>query len=220
MATANFYELLGVSRDASDADIRAKFRLLARDRHPDRFQGERKAEAEKEFQLLTEAVNVLTNPQRRKTHDFDLDKRGREASSDPHAVAKAYLTMGVRAFKAGDVRAAVEHFDMAVKHNPNDAKAYHYLAMAYSRDRRWLRQAVAALERAMELEPMNPTYIKDAAALYRQAGLASKAERAYEQVLKWMPDDEESQEALADLRGRKADPQKGILGGLFRKSDA
>ena len=92
--------------------------------------------------------------------------------------------------------------------------------MAYSRDRRWLRQAVAALERAMELEPMNAAYFMDAATLYRQAGLTTKAERAYEQVLMWSPDDSDARNALADLRGRKGEPQKGLLGGLFRKADA
>lgn len=79
----NFYEVLGVSRTASDAEIRARFRELARERHPDRTQGEKKAEAEKAFQLLTEAMNVLTSPQRRKAHDFELEKGGARGRQRP-----------------------------------------------------------------------------------------------------------------------------------------
>ena len=219
---ANYYELLGVSRTANTPEIRERFRLLARERHPDRFQGSEKAEAEKGFQLLTEAVNVLTNPQRRKSHDFELDKGGgRETASDPTAVAKTYVSIGVKAFKAGDFRGAAENFDMAVKHNPHDSKAWHFLATAYAKNPKWIRQAIAAIEKAIELEPMNAGYFKESAVYYKQVGLTAKAERAYESVLKWNPDDLDVQMALSELRGTKKGESagKGILGGLFRKSE-
>jgi len=218
---ANYYEVLGVPQSSSDAEIRARFRVLAREKHPDRFQGAVKEKAEKDFQLLTEAVNVLTNSQRRKAHDFELEKGGRDAVSDPTAVAKAYVSIGIKAFKAGDFKAAAENFDMAVKHNPKDGKAFHYLSLAYSKNSRWLRQAIAAIEKALELEPMNSVYLKDAATMYRQAGLATKAERAFEEVLKWHPEDLDAQQALGELRsGKKEEPARKSLGGLFRKSEA
>ena len=61
----NYYEILGVERSASESDIRDKFRRLARENHPDRYKGPDKAEAEKRFQTLTEAMIVLTNSVRR-----------------------------------------------------------------------------------------------------------------------------------------------------------
>jgi curved DNA-binding protein CbpA len=218
----NFYDVLGVSRTATDAEIRARFRELARDRHPDRVQGPEKAEAEKAFQLLTEALNVLVNPQRRRAHDFELEKGGKETTSDPAAVAKTFLALGAKAFKAGDLAGAVENFDMAVKHNPNDAKAHYYLATACAKVPRLRRQAIAAIERAIELDSMNPTLHRDAANLYRLAGLTAKAERALEQVLTWSPEDPEAIAALAEIRaGRKGtESGKGLLGGLFRKGES
>src|SRR5262245_25450851 len=69
---ADYYTLLGVARDASEAEIRDRFRSLARESHPDRAPAARKAEAESKFQELTEAVNVLTSPERRRAYDFDL----------------------------------------------------------------------------------------------------------------------------------------------------
>ena len=82
----NYYEILGVSRDATDEVIRNRFRVLARDAHPDRFtDAAKKSEAEARFQILTEAVNVLTNAPRRKAHDFDLDKGSGGAAFDPAA---------------------------------------------------------------------------------------------------------------------------------------
>lgn len=218
----NYYDLLGVARTATDPEIRNRFRLLARERHPDRFQGEEKARAEKDFQVLTEAVNVLTNPQRRKAHDFELEKGGRAAAVDPKEVAKAYVNMGIKAFKSGDFTAAIANFDMAAKHSPNDAKAFQYLGMACmkSGNPRLLRQGIASIERAIELEPMNPAFLRDAAQMYQKAGLGAKAERAWESILKWMPDDAEASAALAEIRGgRQPEAGKGLLGGLFRKSD-
>ena len=62
----DFYAVLEVSRQATPEEIRSRFRQLARERHPDRFQGEAKARAEQEFQLVTEAANVLLNPEKRR----------------------------------------------------------------------------------------------------------------------------------------------------------
>src|SRR6266581_3398987 len=119
----NYYEVLGVDRSASEQQIRDRFRKLARENHPDRYAEGDKAEAEMKFQALTEAVNVLTNPARRKQHDSEIATPGKGGPADLAAVGKAYLGKGVKAFKEGDMRIAYENFDMAAKHNPNDAKA-------------------------------------------------------------------------------------------------
>jgi curved DNA-binding protein CbpA len=196
----NYYEILGVDRAATDEAIRDRFRKLARENHPDRYQGDDKAAAEKKFQTLTEAVNVLTNPSRRKQHDSELVGSTVRASGDPAQVAKVYLGYGVKAYKEGDFNTARENFDMAVKHNPQDAKAYHYLAMACARMPAAIRQAVQAIETAVQKEPFNPVFLKDAGGLCRKAGLLAKAERYYEEALKWDKDNLEIQSALAALR--------------------
>src|SRR6266852_2582622 len=199
----NYYEVLGVERSASEQEIRDRFRQLARSNHPDRVKGADKAEAERKFQTLTEAVNVLTNPARRKQHDSDLSVGINRSSADLTQVAKVYMSKGVKAFKEGDIRAAYENFDMAVKHNPNDAKAFHYLALAASRIPAYARQAVQAIETAVQREPVNATYLKDAGLICKRAGLVAKAERYLNEALKWDPTSIEIQSALADLRQGK-----------------
>ncbi|HEY4588113.1 MAG TPA: DnaJ domain-containing protein, partial [Thermoanaerobaculia bacterium] len=64
----DFYTVLAVPRNATEDQIRQRFRELARTRHPDRFQGGEKARAEKEFQEITQAFNVLVDPERRRRH--------------------------------------------------------------------------------------------------------------------------------------------------------
>lgn len=199
----NYYEILGVERSASDEEIRERFRKLARENHPDRYRGPDKADAERKFQTLTEAVNVLTNPAKRKQHDGELAAGGGKGPADYAQVAKAYMAKGVKAFKENDLRAAYENFDMAVKHNPQDAKALHYLALAAARIPAFARQAVQAIEGALQREPMNPLFLKDAGLICRQAGLVAKAERYLEEALKWDASNLEIQGALSELRQTK-----------------
>jgi curved DNA-binding protein CbpA len=199
----NYYDVLGVDRSASEQEIRERFRKLARENHPDRYKGTDKAESERKFQTLTEAVNILTNPARRKQHDAELSSGVSKTSADFGQVAKVYLAKGVKAFKEGDVRAAYENFDMAVKHNPNDAKAFHYLALAAGRIPAYARQAVQAIESAVQKDPVNAVYLKDAGLICKRAGLVAKAERYLNEALKWDPTSLEIQNALADLRQGK-----------------
>jgi DnaJ-class molecular chaperone len=202
----NYYDVLGVQRSASEQEIRDRFRKLVRDTHPDRYTGNDKADAERKFQSLTEALNVLTNPARRKQHDAELSVGISRTSADFGQVAKVYLGKGVKAFKEGDIRSAYENFDMAVKHNPNDSKSFHYLALAASRIPAYARQSVQAIETAVHLDPVNPVYLKDAGLICKRAGLFAKAERYLNEALKWDPTSAEIQNALGDLRQGKASP--------------
>ena len=211
----NYYEVLGVDRSASEQQIRDRFRKLARENHPDRYKGPDKADAERRFQNLTEAVNVLTNPSRRKQHDVEMASPTKGGSVDFAQIAKAYMAKGVKAYKENDFRGAYESFDLAAKHNEKDAKAWYHVALAAARIPSMMRQAVHAIETAVQLEPVNPVYLRDAGKLAKTAGLSAKAERYFEQALQWDPQNVEIQSALAELRAGKGEAGKGFT--LFKK---
>lgn len=206
----NYYEILGVDRSASEQEIRDRFRRLARENHPDRYRGPDKAESERKFQTLTEAVNVLTNAEKRRQHDSELASGLDKATVDFTQIAKAYLQKGVKAYKEGNWAAAYENFDLAAKHNQQDAKAFHYLSLAAARIPPYTRQAVQAIESAVRLEPMNAVYLKDAGLLCKRAGLFAKAERYLEDALKWDASNVEVQSALAELRETKEGGKGGF----------
>ena len=63
----DYYETLGVSRDASDAEIKKAFRKLARRYHPDVAKD--KDIAEEKFKAINEAYEVLSDPDKRKKYD-------------------------------------------------------------------------------------------------------------------------------------------------------
>lgn len=67
MAQKDYYEVLGVSRDASDKEIKAAYRKLARKFHPDVNKGS--AEAEERFKEVAEAFAVLSDKEKRARYD-------------------------------------------------------------------------------------------------------------------------------------------------------
>ena len=67
MATTDYYELLGVSRDASEADLKKAYRKLAVKYHPDKNPGDAVAEAK--FKEISEAYDVLKDADKRAAYD-------------------------------------------------------------------------------------------------------------------------------------------------------
>lgn len=67
MAKRDYYEVLGVAKDASEADLKKAYRRLAMKYHPDR--NENNAEAEEKFKESKEAYDVLSDSQKRAAYD-------------------------------------------------------------------------------------------------------------------------------------------------------
>ena len=67
MVEQDYYELLGVPRGADDADIKAAYRRLAKEHHPDRHNSCTATEAH--FKAINEAYDVLKDPQKRAAYD-------------------------------------------------------------------------------------------------------------------------------------------------------
>jgi molecular chaperone DnaJ len=67
MAGKDYYQILDVSRNASEKEIKQAFRRLARKHHPDLNPGDKSAEAK--FKEINAAYEVLSNPEKRKKYD-------------------------------------------------------------------------------------------------------------------------------------------------------
>lgn len=83
----DYYEVLGIGRDANEADIKKAYRKLAKQYHPDVNPGDKDAEAK--FKEISEAYEVLSDPQKRSRYD-----RFGHAGVDPNGFGSAGAGFG------------------------------------------------------------------------------------------------------------------------------
>src|SRR3954451_16973210 len=83
MVEQDYYELLGVQRGADDAAIKAAYRRMAKECHPDRHNG--CAQQEARFKAVSEAYEVLKDPQKRAAYDRFGHAAFRNGGADPFA---------------------------------------------------------------------------------------------------------------------------------------
>src|SRR3989344_200462 len=69
MAKRDYYEVLGLSKGASEDEIKKAYRKLAMKHHPDRNQGEKAKEAEEQFKEVKEAYEMLSDATKRAAYD-------------------------------------------------------------------------------------------------------------------------------------------------------
>ena len=86
-AKRDFYEVLGVSKTASDAEIKKAYRKLAKKYHPDSNPND--TVAAERFKEINEAYDVLSDPEKKKLYD-QFGAAAFEAGFDPKAAAGGY----------------------------------------------------------------------------------------------------------------------------------
>jgi molecular chaperone DnaJ len=69
MAKRDYYDILGVPKNATDEDIKKAYRKLAMKHHPDRNQGDDTKKSEDKFKEAKEAYEMLSDPQKRAAYD-------------------------------------------------------------------------------------------------------------------------------------------------------
>ncbi len=100
---ADFYSTLGISRTADDDEIKKAYRKLAMQYHPDRNGGSK--DAEEKFKAITEAYDVLRDPQKRAAYDRygEAGLRGGSGGGFHHVDLSEALNIFMRDFGLGDL---------------------------------------------------------------------------------------------------------------------
>ena len=130
MAKRDYYEVLGVNRDASDDDIKKSYRRLAMKHHPDRNPDNPKAEAH--FKEAKEAYEILSDAAKRSAYD-----QYGHAGVDPSMAAGAGGMGGMGGFadafgdiaRVMDVAAGAARFGQGVDHARQGAAAVQSLGL-------------------------------------------------------------------------------------------
>lgn len=101
MAKKDYYESLGISRDADESEIKKAYRKKAKELHPDR-NPENRAGAAEDFKRIAEAYEVLSDPQRRAQYDryghAGPDQGFTFGGNDFHRARNAYQEFGFGGF--------------------------------------------------------------------------------------------------------------------------
>lgn len=95
----DYYDVLGVARDAGEAEIKKAFRRLARELHPD--VNDHDPEAEEKFKAAAEAYEVLSDPERRRTYDAYGHEGLRSGGFDPRSASFGSIDDILQAFFGG-----------------------------------------------------------------------------------------------------------------------
>lgn len=112
MRKPDYYEVLGVSRDASPEEIKKAYRQLARQYHPD--VNKEDPEAEEKFKLINEAYQVLSDPEARALYDRFGHEVPTGASSDPFETVEGLFQMFFGGGLGTATRGAVDGADRRV----------------------------------------------------------------------------------------------------------
>ena len=214
---ASYYEILGVSKTASAAEVRQAYVRLAKERHPDRFTDPaEKAKAHEFFKEVTTAFNTLSNDRRRQEYDQELLK---PRAAAPEEIARNAFETGVAKIKARDFHEAVQQLRVAVRLAPQEARYHAALCTALSQNPHWVREAMESIEIAIRLDPGRPAYQVTLARLLQGQGLNLRARKAAEASLRLAPNDPEVARVAAEvgLAGPEEPPPPGGLRGLLRR---
>src|SRR5580700_1446662 len=97
----DYYKTLGVGKNASDEEIKKAYRKLARKYHPDQNHGDKKAE--ERFKEISQAHDVLSDPDKRKAYDRTgmLGGLGSSAGFDPAAFSGGFSDILSNLFGGG-----------------------------------------------------------------------------------------------------------------------
>ena len=225
----DYFEFLGVARDADDRQVKDAYFRMARPFHPDTsleaglddLRGKREAV----FIHLGQVYETLRNPANRARYERLLQARAprtpaaapRPAPPDPDPAALAAAALdaarnGARLFKEGKYWDAIQLLEPALSslEGPPLAKARVILARAYMKNPKWLRRAEDTLQAVLQDAPEYAEAYVVLGLVYKATDQRARAVTMYRRALELQPGNAEAQAELSALDpGRGTDPGSG-----------
>lgn len=205
MRQQNYFELLGVSREAGREDIKRAYFGLAREFHPDRHFSSSSAEvrqlAQQLFDLVSTAHDTLSDPDEKARYLAELSRGGPTSGGDDVGkllVAEGKFQQGEELLRQRNYASAIAMFTQAVQLCANEGEFHAYLGWArFQQNPQDSDAALRDLERAAALNPkIDKTYLFTGY-VYKAVGRPDKAEKQFERAIQCNPD---CTEALRELR--------------------
>lgn len=215
----DYYQILGVSRQTPEAEIKKAYFQLARKFHPDLFgrgvTPEIKAQIEELFDYITKSYRVLTSKDQKPTVATKSTAVIRDDDRDKSKNAEIRFRQGKTLMSQGRYEEAVMFLEQAVRFNDNKGDYYLLLAMAESKVLALSHKAERDFLRAIELEPWNAEGHVGLGVLYKREGLLKRAKKEFERALEIEAGHKAARTELKEL-GEESEQKKGLK-GFFSK---
>jgi curved DNA-binding protein CbpA len=219
------YEVIGVGRSVSAAEIKRAYYALARRFHPDRFRRVADAstlsQVEGAFARIAQAYETLSDARSRATYDSKPPAHastqrstgsGAGPNAEPRAAAETVqhspkraeesFQLGLALMKDGDAAGSLPHFAEAVRLDPQQARYHALYGRALMTEAHSRRQAETELRHATTLDPNNASYRVTLAQLYLAVGLQNRAETELERALALDPRHAPARQMLERMKGK------------------
>ena len=207
----DFYKILGVSRNATIAEIKRAYLSLAQKYHPDRHADEKKkAEANEIFSKVTAAYRTLSDEKLRAKHDAALAKHTTDADEAKVIQASNLFSRAVEHIKKGEHWPALNLLKTAYTYDRRPLYlSYMGLMQVYTK--RNTGDGFKKLEHAIKTELFNPVMHCNLGLALESIGKTEEALRAFKQALSWNSKYTQAKQGVARLSLKK----KGFISKLF-----
>ena len=234
--TANYYDLLGITVTANDAEIKKAYYAMAKKYHPDRHHSPYLQDVhgllEELFVKITNAYKKLSQPLERRRYDATLRTeapRGETApstetrkappppaeSSDPTPMdiyAAKQFQLGKRYFEEMSYFDAIQCLKEAVRVSPEKVSYHKLLAAALAKNPHWLKEAEEHLLTVLEFDQFDVEAYLSLGEIYQKTGMETRAQKMYQKALELDPVNETAQERIKGKRRSASGGLKSIFG--------
>jgi tetratricopeptide (TPR) repeat protein len=201
----NYYQILGVSKDAPDSEIRKSYMSMIKDFHPDKHY----QTPDKDFiqtlhsilLFLNKAYDVLKDKKKREDYDKKLEYEAHKSGTNNESLAYEHYQKGLDEFNSKEYWRAAEFFKIAARLSPHNAIYLTHLFFALAKIPRKLKEAEEVILKVIELEPRNSEHYLRLGQLYIRGRMKIRAKNAFEQALRLDPRNKEVREELNKLEG-------------------
>jgi len=192
LPTLDYYEILNVSKSASEDEIKKAYFDLARKYHPDSFDRDLPQKSRKKiedvFAHITKAYQNLIDIEKRQEYDSQVRLRPEEGEQDFSKKADVKFRQAKTLFNEGRYEDALILLEEAIKLKRNRGRYFLLLALTESKIPSFRWKAEKDFLEAIELEPWNSEGYVGLGKYYKQEGLSVKAKKQFEKALEIDPD--------------------------------
>jgi curved DNA-binding protein CbpA len=245
LKSRNHFEVLGIAREATEAQVKEAYFRLAKRFHPDAHHdpslGDLRDKLEAVFIRLGEAYEILRNPRTRSNYESLVAARAPHVAptappsqpsapappEPPPAVDSRMVFESIRKaeklFENEEYWDAIQLFETTLQSAEGKLKqrARIGLARAYLKNPKWVKRAEDVLLTVVQEDSKNADAYFQLGEIYRNGGLKSRALSMYRKVVELKPDHEEALVQVASLAPQTTEaPAEGgsLLKKIFGKS--